>query len=160
MNFEMTQDAFNIEIEKFKEFLNSNHYRKTPERFEILKCALDCEGHFDVDILYNLLEEKGYHVSRATVYSTLELLCEAGMVRRLLFDTHQARYEIAGKNHCHLVCTDCGEIREIELEDIYKKLDETDFCGFSPSNVSICIYGKCDKCRYTDKEADRSGKPL
>lgn len=156
----MTQDAFNIEKGKFTEFLNSNHYRKTPERFEILKCALDCVGHFDVDILYNLLEEKGYHVSRATVYSTLELLCAAGLVRRLLFDTHQARYEIAGKNHCHLVCTDCGEIREIELEDVYTKLDGMDFQEFLPSNVSICIYGKCEKCRYRDKGSDRNGKPV
>ncbi len=106
------------EEEKFLSFLNTKGLRKTPERFEILHCALECKGHFDVDTLYKSLEARGYHVSKATVYNTLELLCAGGVIRKLLFDTHQARYELAEKTHSHLICTQCGEIKEIELEEI------------------------------------------
>lgn len=140
------------EVEKFTLFLKSKRLRKTPERFEILRKVLECKGHFDVDGLYTELDKCGYHVSRATIYSTLELLCSSGVVRKLLFDTHQARYEMAELTHCHLVCTECGEIHEINLDEIDKKLSSMSFYGFTPAYVSTCIYGICDKCKLSDKE--------
>lgn len=142
------------EKEKFTTFLESRHLRKTPERFEILRFALDYNDHFDVDCLYRALEDKGYHVSRATIYNTLELLCSAGIVRRLLFDTHQARYELAEKTHCHLICTKCGEIREIDLDGIDSRLTQIQFHSFSPAYVSTCIYGICENCRKKEIEKD------
>lgn len=132
--------------EKFTDFLNSRRLKKTPERFEILFSSLECAGHFDADILYKHLESKGYHVSKATIYNTLDLLSEARIIRKLLFDTHQARYEIAGQTHSHLICTNCGKISELnqgnfQIPDNFDLLD-----GFSPSYVSICIYGLCKDC--------------
>lgn len=135
------------ELQKFMAYLNSRHLRKTPERFEILRKVLECNGHFDADILSHKLEETGYHVSKATIYSTLELLCASGLVRKLLFDTHQARYEMAEQTHTHLVCTMCGEIREVNLDIIDTCISAALFEGFSPAYVSTCIYGICDKCR-------------
>lgn len=143
------------EKEKFITFLNSKGLRKTPERFEILRCALECNGHFDVDLLYKRLETRGYHVSKATVYNTLELLCASGVIRKLLFDTHQARYELAEKIHSHLVCTKCGEIKEIDLDEIDSRLSVMKFNDFDPAYVSTCIYGICSECR--DKDLDSAG---
>lgn len=135
------------EVERFTSYLNAQHLRKTPERFEILRAVLECKGHFDVDILYTSLESKGYHVSKATIYSTLELLCSSGVIRKLLFDTHQARYEMAELIHSHLICIECGEIKELDLEEIDRRLVEMKYPGFSATYVSTCIYGLCDKCK-------------
>lgn len=135
------------EEERFILFLNSKRMKKTPERFEILHCALENSGHFDVDSLYKSLESRGFHVSKPTIYSSLELLCSAGIIRKLLFDTHQARYEKAGQTHSHLICTECGEIREIDLEEIDSRLANMKFDNFHPAYVSTCIYGMCEKCR-------------
>ncbi|MDE7108412.1 MAG: transcriptional repressor [Muribaculaceae bacterium] len=147
-------DITDIEIHKkrFTDFLVSKRMRKTPERFEILNCALNCNGHFDADLLYNLLEANGYHVSKATVYSTLELLSEAGVVRKLLFDTHQARYEIADESHSHLICTVCGEITEIAPPGFEVKSCADMLNGFHPSYISTCIYGICRKCQMKKKD--------
>ena len=139
------------EEEKFLSFLKTKGLRKTPERFEILHCALECKGHFDVDTLYKSLEARGYHVSKATVYNTLELLCAGGVIRKLLFDTHQARYELAEKTHSHLICTQCGEIKEIELEEIDHRLASMSFRDFYATYVSTCIYGICSKCEEQNK---------
>ncbi len=144
------------EVERFTSFLNTKRLRKTPERFEILRVALECKGHFDVDRLYTELDTRGYHVSRATIYSTLELLCSSGVVRKLLFDTHQARYEMAELTHSHLVCTECGDIREISLDEIDKRLANMSFTGFSPAYVSTCIYGVCDKCKAITDNLDNN----
>lgn len=145
-----------IESEKLYSYLKLKGLRKTPERFEILRCALEHDGHFDVDSLYRALEKNGYHVSRATIYSTLELLCGAGIVRRLLFDTHQARYEMAGETHSHLVCTECGDIKEIDLDDERSKIYASSLEGFTPAYISTCIYGICSKCRekLSSKKSD------
>ena len=142
-----TQTPNTTEFKKFTMFLTSKGLRKTPERFEILRCILSIKGHFDVDRLYKELEGKGYHVSRATIYNTLELLCSSGVVRKLLFDTHQAKYELAERMHSHLVCTQCGDIREIDLDEIDSRLAKMTFKNFSPAYVSTCIYGLCDVCR-------------
>lgn len=141
------------EEEKFISFLRLRRLRKTPERFEILRCVLYYNDHFDVDCLYKALESSGYHVSRATIYSALELLCSAGIVRRLLFDTHQARYERASQTHSHLVCTECGEIREVDLEDIDGALANMKFSDFRAAYVSTCIYGVCEKCRKKSQKS-------
>jgi len=109
--------------------------------------VLEIKGHFDVDNLYHGLEKRGYHVSKATIYSTLELLCASGVLRKLLFDTHQARYEHAELTHSHLVCTQCGEIREIAIEEIDNRLSSMTFPDFSPAYVSTCVYGICGNCR-------------
>ncbi len=146
-SFFMSNNTNSIEFEKFVTFLKSKGLRKTPERFEILSCAIEIKGHFDVEKLHRELDRKGYHVSRATIYSTLELLCSSGVVRKLLFDTHQARYELAERIHSHLVCTECGDIKEIDLDEIDNRLASMPFSGFTPAYVSTCFYGICDACR-------------
>lgn len=155
-----TQTNTTTEFERFAKFLNAKRMRKTPERFEILRCVMETKGHFDVDNLYTGLEQRGYHVSKATIYSTLELLCSSGMIRKLLFDTHQARYEHAELTHSHLVCTQCGEIREINLAEIDSRLSAMTYPDFTPVYVSTCVYGVCDKCRAKNSEqtqADATG---
>lgn len=150
----MDENILQTEIDRFKLFLRSRHLRKTPERFEILKAVLFYPGHFDVDALYRMLEKQGYHVSKATVYSTLELLCDCGIIRKLLFDTHQAKYEKAEKAHCHLICTRCGQIKEIETDDFERQAARMSIAGFSPSYVSTCIYGICHECNSTKTYSD------
>lgn len=144
--------------ERLTAFLNSKQLRKTPERFEILNVVMACNGHFDADSLHKMLEGRGYHVSRATIYNTIELLCAAGIVRKLLFDTHQARYELAEKTHSHLVCTVCGEITEVDLDGIDSKLASMSFNNFSPAYVSTCIYGVCEDCLGKQKTNSRNDK--
>lgn len=139
-------NSWETENRRFADFLVSKGLRKTPERFEILRCAMEVNGHFDVDELYHILEAKGYHVSKATIYSTLELLCASGMVRKLLFDTHQAKYELAERMHSHLICTQCGKIKEINIEEIDSLISRLKFNNFQPAYVSTCIYGVCDDC--------------
>lgn len=160
-SYQSMQDEkkYSLEEKRFTSFLQSRRLRKTPERFEILRCCEEYEGHFDADILYNLLETKGYHVSKATIYNTLELLSDAGIIRKLLFDTHQARYERAEATHSHLVCTLCGEITEVELADFELNQQMLQSRGFRPAYISTCIYGICAKCQQQiDRDSDISDK--
>lgn len=132
--------------DQLTEFLQRHHLRKTPERYTILSKAIELSAHFDVDQLYNALESEGYHVSRATVYNTLELLCEAGILNRHIFDTNISRYEMARGSHLHLICRKCGKIREVDDPLITNSLLDRDYDGFRPEYSSSSIYGLCSDC--------------
>lgn len=124
--------------------------RITPERFAILDVVLQTQGHFDVDALYYRLRAADVKVSRATVYNTLGLLQECGLVTKYRFSESHSRYEKSfGKPfHHHLVCLECGDITEF-VNDKLNRIQE-DVCGerrFVPSSSSIQIFGTCARCR-------------
>lgn len=132
--------------EQLTEFLRRRGLRKTPERYAILEKAMEMRAHFGVDDLYNGMESEGYHVSRATVYNTLELLCEAAILNRHLFATNQARYEIATGAHLHLICHKCGKIREVDDASLMSGLLSIHYPGFIPEYSSSIVYGVCEEC--------------
>ena len=97
---------------RLAEFLKKQKMRRTPERLAILEKAYSTGKHFFADELYGILENDGYHVSRSTLYASLQVLVDAGLLLRHQFGNQPAQYEratLGGKEpHLHLVCTSCG----------------------------------------------------
>ena len=90
----MVKDQIYAQVEGlFEAYLEQNGHRKTPERFAILSQVYSYEGHFDVDTLYEVMEQGEYRVSRATLYNTLDLLMDCNLVRRHQFGDQGAQYE-------------------------------------------------------------------
>lgn len=100
------------------QYLKEKKMRRTPERFAILEKVFSTDAHFYVDALHEALDMEGYHVSLSTVYSTVQLFLEAGLVRRHQFGNQPAQYErvLQGmtESHHHLVCTACGRVRPVK----------------------------------------------
>lgn len=142
----MTLNIESIEA-AFTRFLNEGKYRKTPERFAILRKAIELHSHFEVDALHMAIENDGYHVSRATVYNTVELLEKAGILTKNVFGQNSATYEVKHDNHIHLVCKRCGMIREIENDHIASEVMQLKPEDFTPESFAITIYGICGSCQ-------------
>ncbi len=143
----MSNDYDNNSIEDlFMRFLSEGKFRKTPERFAILRKALEMNSHFEVDALHTAIENDGYHVSRATVYNTVELLEKAGILRKNVFGQNSAIYEVNRDNHIHLICKRCGKIREIENPHIASHVMQLNPDNFIPDSFSITLYGVCGEC--------------
>ncbi len=132
--------------ESFTRFLNAGKFRKTPERYAILRKALEMNSHFEVDALHAAIENDGYHVSRATVYNTVELLENAGILRKNVFGQNSAIYEVKRDNHIHLVCKRCGKIREIDNAHIAAHVMQLNPDNFTPESFAITLYGECGEC--------------
>jgi len=140
--------------EIFRKFLKDGKNRITPERFEVLDAALAYEGHFGADDLFVVMKTSQSHISRATVYNTLELLAQCDLLIKRNFGDNTTRYEnnFRKQQHDHLICVDCGRIVEF-INTKIKKLpgDISDELGFNLESYSFNIFARCkdkDNCKY------------
>jgi Fur family transcriptional regulator, ferric uptake regulator len=138
------------ETEAFREFLDRKGMRSTPEREAILAEVFAQHDHFDVEELIMRFRLQGLRISRASVYRTLSLLVESGLVQEVYYEDGHMHYEhIYGhEHHCHLRCLGCRKIiefRDQAVEEAEKRIGRTN--DFEPTGHRLEIIGFCSLCR-------------
>lgn len=133
------------------QYLKEKKMRRTPERFAILEKVFSTDAHFYVDVLHEAMELEGYHVSLSTVYATVQLLIDAGLVRRHQFPNQPAQYErvLQGvtENHHHLVCTSCGRVKAVKDPELAERISSLRYPTFRTEFFSLYVYGLCSRCQ-------------
>ena len=132
----------------FVQYLRDNNLKVTKERLMLLEELFGSSGHLDADSLLFQLRSQGKHVSRATIYRTLDLLVQCGLARKSRLGREHYVYEkvTPGKRHDHMVCTGCGRIIEFYDADLDER--QRQVClehNFRPSFYSLQIQGLCQE---------------
>lgn len=144
--------------------LASRGLRKTVQREAIIEAAFSTTEHFTAEELLLMARRIELSVSRATVYRTLQILVESGLLRELDLGGETKVYDpnfLEHPTHNHLICVDCEKI--IEFEDPNIELLEnciTRRLGFSPANKSVRIEGHCDELKLKGSCQNRGKRPV
>ncbi len=128
----------------FRRYLKSQNLKYTPERADILNTIIEEDGVFEVEELMLEIRNLGHRVSKATVYRTIKLLQEAGIITQALFDSKQSHYQlIYGKMpRDYIVCMKTGEhvqFTDPELIELRNRICEKR--GWDPIGHRFQIYG-------------------
>ena len=134
----------------FERFLESRDLRLTAARRAIAEAVLERDGHFPIEDLVQDLRRRGIRGSKATVYRTLPLLTEAGIIQQAVVTSEATSYEAAvGRDHHdHLVCRGCGKVVEFEFDaiEILQREIASRF-GFTLEGHHHQLFGRCAACR-------------
>lgn len=141
----------------FSDYLARTHRRRTPERFIILDCVMSMQGHFSIEELCRRLADDEFPVATATVYNTLELLTDCGLLLRHRFG-NKSIYESsrAAVGHSHLICTQCGRIKEVKDPFVTNYFESKRYSAFTPSSFSITVFGTCSACARKFRAATKA----
>lgn len=121
------------------------------------------DGHFDADDIFFNMKENGSRVSRATVYNTLDLLVECGLVQRHQFGKNQYFYEraYAYQQHDHIICKECGTVMEFcdpRIQEIKTMMEEIH--NFNITGHSLHFFGACGDIESCSHRAQVKSKKV
>ena len=135
--------------ERFEAYLKGAGLKQTQQRLLILDTLLNAKGHVDAETITKTAKENDTTLGSATVYRTLQLLKEAGIVTQRHFHADRMVYELADledDHHDHLICNQCGAIIEFfdaevekQQERLVKKL------GFKLTDHKMDLFADCNK---------------
>ncbi|ARR00575.1 MULTISPECIES: Fur family transcriptional regulator [Campylobacter] len=137
-------------LERFKRVLRDNGLKYTKQREVLLQTLYNNSEHFTPEQLYLHIKERypDLNVGIATVYRSLNLLEESGMVTSISFGAQGKKFELANKpHHDHMICRQCGVIVEFEDQVIEKRqLAIAKDNGFKLTGHIMQLYGVCSEC--------------
>lgn len=145
-------------IEDMVIILKEKGYKLTPQRRFILDVVLQHgHHHLNIDEIYTEVKKDYPEIGIATIYRTVQLLEDVGILSKQYFDDGCYRYELAedtkGHNHHHLICNSCGTVIEIKdnyFETLEKYIEKEK--KFKITNHNVTFYGLCQNCRKDGSE--------
>lgn len=136
-------------LEQAIQTMHSAGHRSTPQRLVILQVIADHNGHITTDEVYRAVKAKYPHLNRATVYRTLDFLCELRLINTCDSGDRRMIYELAGsESHHHLVCRTCGRIETVSGSEIQPFFDQIEAQhDYLIDMDHLALYGLCPACR-------------
>lgn len=135
----------NLQIKDISRFLADKGIKPSYQRVRILERLVENMNHPTVNDIYTDLIEEIPSLSKTTVYNTLNLFSENGIVRSFSVDGHEARYDIVSQGHGHFICMSCKEVYDFDLEE--QPVVRHSLEGFDVREQEITLRGICKLCQ-------------
>ena len=141
-----------LEAKKITELLREKGFKVTPQRLAVYEVLSRTKAHPNAETIYNKLQPNYPTMSLATVYKTLDILSEIGLVQVLNVGEESFRYDANTESHPHVHCVQCGRVDDIfDVDDrgfMRKIAEKTDY---DLSGRQLYFYGICPECQKKQK---------
>ncbi|MBS1984961.1 MAG: transcriptional repressor [Bdellovibrionales bacterium] len=140
---------------QLREYLAAQGLKYTAQRWTIAELILHTGSHLDAQTIVAKVKESAPAIGAATVYRSIKVLCDAGILTASHQDTNgRVLYELPhDEHHDHIICLDCGEIVEFhddEIESLQIKVAKDN--GFQLADHRHVIHGHCDLLKSTRRK--------
>ncbi|MDR3349162.1 MAG: transcriptional repressor [Acidaminococcales bacterium] len=142
-------------VEDITVFLRNNGFKATPQRLAVYNALAGTKAHPTADALFALLRPHFPTMSLATVYKTLDVLAELGLIKVLNTGEFSFRYDADTSDHAHVRCEKCGRVSDVfsvDAGNIVKEAEAETGCAIS--GQQIYFFGLCPECA-----PDKSARP-
>lgn len=127
-----------------KQELKEKSINLSHQRLKVLEYLYNNRCHPTVDKIYTDLHKEISTLSKTTIYNTLKVLVEAGLVRVITIDDNETRYDIKVENHGHFKCDSCGEIYDFSTD--IDSINFKDLSKFKIYDKNVYFKGICPEC--------------
>ncbi len=144
----MNSDLKKSPLEQLNAYIEAHKMRHTYERERVLEHILTIDGHFTIQSLHQEMDAIS-PISRGSVYNTIELFLNIGIVVRHPFPGTEVQYEATQRamTHHHRVCVACGAVKEFSDQKFSRAIKNRTFASFQKQFHSVYLYGLCKKCQ-------------
>lgn len=134
--------------------LEQNGRRVTPQRMAVIEALLEHGSHPTPMEVRERVQQKDPSISQATVYNTITLLADLGLIRKLdIADDENAHFDTDMHPHVNVVCTQCGQISDVHTDTLEALLGlVASRSGYQIASGGVTMYGLCDECRRVAKQ--------
>jgi Fe2+ or Zn2+ uptake regulation protein len=131
--------------------LKNTGLKATFQRMTIVE-QISKHGHISIEGIYDVVVSIYPSISLATVYKNILLMIEKGVLVEVPIAGKKSKYELAKKDHIHLVCTSCGEVEDQahqpQIENLFHTISKKQ--NFTVSKQQVNLYGICDTCQIEE----------
>jgi Fe2+ or Zn2+ uptake regulation protein len=136
-------------MDEYADQIRSSGHRLTRQRRLVLEILEESQEHLDADMIHEQAKARDPHISLATVYRSLGLLKDMGLVQELRLGENHGHFETTQPNpHHHFTCLKCGRVVEFEAPQVMETVRQ--LCkgeGLRVTEVQVHLSGFCPKCR-------------
>ena len=126
------------------------------QRIKVLDYLYKNQCHPTADQIFKDLQREIPTLSKTTIYNTLNLFFENGLIRAVKIEEHETRYDIVIEKHAHFKCENCGKIRNFWID--FDSLTAEELDGFKISDKNVYFKGICPECLANIDEDDKDKK--
>lgn len=133
-----------IHINNVGEYLKEHGVKPSYQRMRIFQYLLDYHNHPTVDTIYKALCPEIPTLSKTTVYNTLNLFVEKGIVNVIIIEENETRYDLVSSTHGHFKCQECGKVYDVECQEINFQQEFLEKCKVEEKH--FYFKGICKDC--------------
>jgi Fur family transcriptional regulator, peroxide stress response regulator len=134
-------------MQNTSEFLKNHSIRPSYQRIRIYDYLTSMRNHPTIDMIYSSLIREIPSLSKTTIYNTLRLFVETGIVNPVTIEDHEIRYDADIRPHIHFKCTLCGAIDDMRLSEDWTDIASMVPEGYQINEEHLYLRGYCPSCR-------------